>query len=61
MVAVGMVSWAVIGDHRWKEDALLETSVFWQFVFWIFWLARVMISGLSQVLSVWFWFESITR
>jgi hypothetical protein len=28
MVAVGMVSWAGVGDHRWKKDALLETSVF---------------------------------
>jgi hypothetical protein len=27
-VAVGMVSWAGVGDHRWKKDALLETSVF---------------------------------
>jgi hypothetical protein len=27
MVAVGMVSWAGVGDHQWKQDALLETSV----------------------------------
>jgi hypothetical protein len=26
IVAVGMVSWAGVGDHRWKKDALLETS-----------------------------------
>jgi hypothetical protein len=40
MVAVGMVSWAGVGDHRWeKKMHFLEPSVFWQFVFRYFgWL-----------------------
>jgi ABC-type antimicrobial peptide transport system permease subunit len=53
LVAVGMASWAGVSDHRWKRYVLVEDlGVSGSSYFGFFWLARVMLSGLIQVLSV---------